>query len=233
VHETALPAAKDQGIVLSTHLSDNQLNYTLTRPENADAVYTGFHVVAQMQQRLVYSATINLTKKSTVTAPIETDSLPNGVLQLTIFNRDDLPVAERIVFINHENYSFITDVHSVDKNLGKRGRNSLQIDVGDNLLANLSISITDAGLNPVTKNEENIYSQLLLSSDLKGTIYNPAYYFSGDADSIKQHLDLVMMTNGWRRFSWNNLLAGKWPVIKTFPENYITISGRIMGCQKH
>jgi hypothetical protein len=231
-HETVLPEAKIQGMVLSTQLSDNELNYTLTRPDSVDAVYTTYYAVAQMQQRLVYSARINMTKKTSITAPIETDSLPNGVLQLTIFNAAQVPVAERIVFINHGNYSFITDLHSGDKNLGKRGRNTLQIDVGDVLLSNLSISVTDAGLNPITKNEESIYSQLLLSSDLKGYVYNPAYYFSDDADSVKQHLDLVMMTNGWRRFKWDDVLAGKWPVITNLPENYLTISGKILGLSK-
>lgn len=231
-HETPLPAAKLQGMVLSTQLSDNQLKYTLKRPDTVDAVYTSFYVVAQMHQRLVYSAKINLTRKTSITAPIETDSLPNGVLQLTIFNGADLPVAERVVFISHNNYSFITDLHSGEKNLGRRGRNTLQIDVGDETLSNLSISVTDAGLNPITKNEESIYSQLLMSSDLKGHVYNPAYYFSSDADSVKQHLDLVMMTNGWRRFKWNDVLAGNWPVIKNIPENYLSINGKILGLSR-
>ncbi|MEP7108921.1 MAG: hypothetical protein ABI760_13090 [Ferruginibacter sp.] len=230
-HETALPEAKKQGMVLSTRLTDNQLNYTLSRPDSVDAIYTAYTVVAQMHQRLVYSAKINMTRKTSITAPIETDSLPNGVLQLTIFNAALEPVAERLVFINHDNYFFITDLHSGDKNLGKRGRNTLQIDVGDVLLSNLSISVTDAGLNPVTKNEESIFSQLLLSSDLKGFVYNPAWYFS-DGDSVKQHLDLVMMTNGWRRFRWDNVLAGNWPIIKNLPENYLSINGKVLGLSK-
>ncbi|MCW3090245.1 MAG: hypothetical protein JWP81_1314 [Ferruginibacter sp.] len=231
-HETALPEAKKQGMVLSTYLTDNQLNYTLTRPDSVDAIFTAYNVVAQMQQRLVYSARINMTKKPSVTAPIEIDSLPNGVLQLTVFNAAREPVAERVVYINHDNYSFITDLHSGEKNLGKRGRNTIQIDVGDMLLSNLSVSVTDAALNPITKNEESIYSQLLLSSDLKGYIYNAAYYFSG-ADSVKQHLDLVMMTNGWRRFKWEEVLAGKWPEIRNLPENYLSISGKILGLSKN
>jgi len=175
---------------------------------------------------------INLSKKVTVTAPIDTDSLPTGVLQLTIFNAAKVPVAERLVFINHNNYSFITDLHAIEKNLAKRGRNVLQIDVGDKLLANLSVSVTDAGLNPVTKNEENIYSQLLVSSDLKGYVYNAGYYFTTEGDSVMQHLDLVMMTNGWRRFKWDDLMADKWPVIKNAPEGYLSVKGKVLGLTK-
>jgi len=232
VHETILPDAKPGGVVVSATLEDNLLYYTLTRSDSVNEDFTSFTVVGQMNQRMVYNARITMTKKTTVTAPIETDSLPNGVLQLTIFNAAQIPVAERIVFINHDNYSFITDLHSGDKNLGKRGRNTVQIDVGDKLLANLSISITDAGLNPITKNEESIYSQLLLSSDIKGYVYNAAYYFSNMADSVKQHLDLVMMTNGWRRFKWDDVLAEKWPIVKNLPENYLTINGKALGLSK-
>ena len=232
VHESVLPGARKEGATLAVNVSDNRINYTITRPENASTVFTSYYVVAQMQQRMVYSARINLTKKATVTAPIETDSLPNGVLQLTIFNAAEIPVAERVVFVNHDNYYFITDLHSTEKNLSKRGRNAIQVDVGGSLLSNLSVSITDAGLNPVTDNEESIYSQLMLSTDLKGAIYNPAYYLSGTVDSVKDHLNLVMMTNGWRRFKWQDLLENKWPVIKSMPENYLTISGRVLGLSK-
>ncbi len=230
-HETALPDAKKEGLVLSIAYSGNHLQYTLARQGNIALSSTIYYVIAQMQQRRVYSAKVNLTKP-TVTAPIITDSLPNGVLQLTIFNAAQQPVAERIVFINNNTYYFNTDLHAVEKNLTKRSRNVLQVDVGNNLLTNLSISVTDGTINPVTNNEENIYTQLLLTSDLKGYIYNPAYYFSSDEDSVKQHLDLVMLTNGWRRFKWENVLAEKWPVLTMLPEDFISIKGKVLGLSK-
>ena len=231
-HETPLPEAKNTGLVLGVANIANQLQYTLKRSENAPQASTLYYVVAQMHQRLVYSAKINLSKKSSVTAPILKDSLPNGVLQLTIFNEEQIPVAERVVFIDNNSYYFITDLHAIEKNLTKRSRNVLQVDVGNNLLTNLSVAVTDAGINPVTNNESNIYTQLLLSSDLKGYIFNPAYYFSSDEDSIKQHLDLVMMTNGWRRFKWENVLAEKWPVLTLAPEDFISIRGKVLGLSK-
>lgn len=231
-HETAFPAILDQGLSLSVSNEGGELKYTLTRPENVDKALTTFAVVAQMQQQLMYSAKINLANKTTVTAPVLTQDFPNGVLQITVFNTNQIPVAERLVFINQGNYSFITDLHAVEKNLAKRGHNTLQIDVGDTLLANLSISVTDASVNPAEKNDESILSGLLLSSDIKGYVYNPAYYFSSDDDSVKQHLDLVMMTNGWRRFKWQEVLAEQWPKINYIPENYLSVSGKVFGLSK-
>ena len=113
-HENLLPEANKTGIVLSTDLSDYGLSYTIKRPDSVDAVYSSYQVEAQMHQRLVYSAKVNMTKRTSVTAKIETDSLPNGVLQLTIFNAALQPIAERLVFINHNDYYFITDIHSAD-----------------------------------------------------------------------------------------------------------------------
>ena len=231
-HETALPIAKLYGLALGIINTGNRINYTLTRSDSVPQNLSSFYVVAQMQQRMVYSAKINLSKKTTVTAPIVTDSLPNGVLQLTVFNAEKNPVAERIVFVNNNTYSFGTDLHLIEKNLIRRGHNVVQVDVGANLLTNLSIAVTDESINPITKNEDNIFTRLLLSSDLKGYVYNPAYYFSSTEDSVRQQLDLVMMTNGWRRFKWENLLAQKWPVLTLLPENFLSIKGKVLGLTK-
>jgi hypothetical protein len=231
-HETALPDAKKQAVALSITTSENTINYTLHRPDNAEEDFTSYTVIAQMQQQIVYNAKINLKVKKEVTAPIVTENFTDGILQLTIFNAAQIPVAERLVFINHNNYFFTTDLHAIEKNITKHGHNTLQIDVGDTLLTNLSVSVTDAGINPITNNEENIFSSLLLSSDLKGYVYNPAYYFFNDNDSVKQHLDLVMMTNGWRRFKWENVLAQRWPKLIWPIDNYLSIKGNVYGLTK-
>lgn len=233
LQETPLPAARPEGMVLHVQLEEGKLSYTITKTESAGADYGSLYVVGQMQQKLSYSAKINLSKSNTVTAPIQTQQLPySGILQLTIFNAQQVPVAERLIFINENNFSFITDLHAVEKNLTKRARNVLQIDVGENLLTNLSISVTDAALDPEAGKEETIFSEFLLSSDLKGKIFQPGYYFSSDEDSVKAHLDLVMMTNGWRRFRWEDLLAEKFPVIRHPRENYISLKGKVVGLSR-
>jgi len=231
-HETTLPDAKKEGVVLTIGFPGNQLHYSLSRPDSVSGDYTRFTVVAQMQQRQMYGAQINMSKRNNVTAPLPTDSMPDGVLQITVFNAGMVPVAERLVFVNNNNYSFITDLHLNQQNFTKRARNELQIDAGGSLLTNLSVAVTDADINPVGKNESTIYSHFLLSSDLKGFVYNPAYYFSSDADSVKQHLDLVMMTNGWRRFSWQKLLADQWPALNYLPEKYLSIQGKVIGLSR-
>lgn len=232
LHQTDLPVAKKEGVALRIQQSNGEILYTLNRPENVDDAFKQFTVLAQINHQTVYGATIKLTQKTQVTAPIVADSLPDGIMVITIFNGNNIPVAERLVFVNNNSYYFLTDLHAAKKDLSPHGKTVLQVDVGASLLSNLSIAVTDAGLEAVTKNKESIFSGLLLTADLKGYVYNPAYYFSSDADSVKQHLDLVMMTNGWRRYKWQEMLAGTWPVIKRQPDNYITMQGNVYGLSK-
>ena len=227
--ETVMPPAKEKGILLSLNYTGDSLFYELHRSPDIPDNYKRLYVVAQMQQQPVYIAMVNMTPKDLIAAPIDIENAPDGIVQVTVFADDMHPIAERLVFINHDNYYFITDLHATEKNLTKKAKNVLQVDVGDTLLTNLSISVTDAGINPPDKDEENIFSHLLLTSDIKGFVYDPAYYFSNNSDSVKSHLDLVMMTNGWRRFKWEDVVGGTWPVIKNYPQSYLTVTGSVFG----
>ena len=231
-HSTQLPEAKEQGISLNIINSNGQCRFTLSRPAETSDAFKKLTVVAQMNQQLVYAAKINLGKVTIANAMIPTDSLPDGIMQVTVFNALQVPVAERIVFVNNNNYSFITDVHLVDKNISRHGKNVLQVDVGGNAGSNLSVSVTDAGIDYKEAGPENILSQLMLSGDLKGAVYQPAYYFSSDEDSVKNHLDLVMMTNGWRRFTWQKILGNEWPELTYLPDKYLSVTGNVFGLTK-
>ena len=112
--------------------------------------------------------------------------------------------------------------------LAKRAKNQLQIKVPDSLQASLSISVTDEGID--TDSSSNIISHLLLTSELRGQVFNSAYYFSNNDDSIAQHLDLVMLTHGWRRFKWEDVVKGKLPKISYQRDtSYLSLSGKIFG----
>lgn len=232
VQQTPLPAAKKDGYTLNITQDAVGVRFMISRPEGdvpADATVT---IVGQVQQQLVYRANANVAKSATVRGTIPTENIPAGIMQLTIFSPAKKPLAERIVFVNKQDYYFITDLNGPLKSFEKRKKNVIQIDVPDTIKTNLSVSITDAGLNPHLEGEEDIFSNVLLTSDIKGYVHNPAYYFSSDVDSVRNHLDLVMMTNGWRRFNWEDALAGKFPATPHQPSDYMVLSGKINGLNK-
>ena len=231
LHETFLPAAKQNGVVLEVNTYSSQVEFKIKRAANSTPMYPYIYVVAQMNQQLLYRAKANVTKNTFASSIIPLENFPAGIMQLTLFTPDEKPIAERIVFVNQFGYTFITDLNAALKDVGKKKKNVIQVDVPDTIACNLSVSVTDAELNPLQE-KDNIFSHLLLTSDIKGYVHNPAYYFSGDADSLADHLDLVMMTNGWRRFNWENVLANRWPKLLYNPENYLVIEGQVHGLNR-
>ena len=232
LHETPLPAAKSNGVTLEVEVNPSNIEFKIRRPAGSAPPYPTVYVVAHMNQQLLYRARANLEKNPLATSTIPTENFPAGIIQVTLFSPDEKPLAERIVFVNQFNHTFITDVNIALKDLNKKKKNVIQLDVPDTIPCNLSISVTDADLNNGAFNE-NIFSSLFLTSDVRGYVHNPSYYFSSEADSLIDHLDLVMMTNGWRRFRWDNVLAGRWPTLTYAPDNYLSIQGQVHGLSRN
>ncbi|HVG12186.1 MAG TPA: hypothetical protein VM843_04240, partial [Flavisolibacter sp.] len=114
--------------------------------------------------------------------------------------------------------------------LNKRAKNEWELALPDSIEANISIAVTDAGT--LGDSSENIYSHLFLSSELKGSIHKPAAYFQNNSDTTDQNLDLVMLTHGWRRFKWEDVVRGELPVTPLPRDSaYLAFSGKIYGVQ--
>lgn len=226
-YKTDLPAARPAGALLQMIGSDKLLSFVIKRSNNVTPENQRFYLVGNMYQQLVYKATINLSNNFMTSGTIPLAELPSGILEMTLFNSNWQPMAERIVFINKEDYLFDAAINVGAKNVNKRGKNIITVEVPDTLRSNLSISITDAVM--ADKGEDNIVSRLLLSGDLKGYVHEPSYYFNVVDDSTRYYLDLVMLTNGWRRFKWQDLAAGKFPEIKYPRDNYLSLKGEVLG----
>ena len=222
-----LPAAKPNGVVLQMNSSSNRKVFIVKRGASAEGLET-VNIVAHMAQQIVYKAKVPLKETIVNSGVIPFTELPTGILQVTVFSERWEPLAERIVFINNNNYRFGASLITPITNLSKRGKNIFEINVDDTLLANMSISITDAEIGR-TSMDDNIISGLLLSGDIKGTIYNPTYYFANDADSTINNLDLVMLTHGWRRFNWQNITRPRKPFLKYPADQPLSLIAKVFG----
>ncbi|HWB25914.1 MAG TPA: hypothetical protein VG738_10565 [Chitinophagaceae bacterium] len=227
-NQTVLPAAKGYGATLEIRPGRDKTGFIIRRSENAPGNYQELHIVATMQQQVVYLATVKLDVTSVIGGSIPTAQLPSGILQATLFDSTWKPVAERISFVNNDDYHFDPEVGFSALGTSKRGRNMLVINVPDSIESNLSVSVTDAGLG--VDSSDDIISRLLLTGDLRGRVYHPSYYFSNTSDTIAQHLDLVMLTNGWRRFKWDEVIAGTTPPVK-YPRDsaFLSFRGKVYG----
>jgi hypothetical protein len=228
-HRTGLPAVKPFGVVLRAIPGNQKVLFSVARSAEGGPDLKHLLIIAHMHQHLVYKARINLEDNFMSGGTIPTGQLPSGVLQLTVFTSELMPMAERVVFVNNHDYLFQPEIGMQLKGLIRRGKNSLTIDVPDTLKSNLSLAVTDATADGLLPNEDNIVSRLLLTGELKGKVYNPYYYFAGTADSLTAQLDLVMLTHGWRRFKWESLVRGQVPVIKNPLQDYLSMRVDVLG----
>ena len=226
-YKTTLPATKETGISLQLTISGNKRNFFIQTNEATASKVETVYLVGTMNQYRVFKVARKLAAgKAQGVIPVQ--DLPSGILTLTLFDGNWNPLAERITFVNNEEYSFAAEMNVTHWGLNKRARNEIEITVPDSLSADFSVAITDAAID--TDSTDNIISHLLLSSDLKGQIFNPAYYFSSNDNVITEHLDLVMLTNGWRRFRWDDVVKGILPKIN-YPKDtaYLSLSGKVYG----
>jgi hypothetical protein len=227
-HTTELPSIKTSGVGFQLNVANGKYSFTINRSADVSPALQNLYVLGTMHGHTVFKANPSLVNKTSVQGVIPTKELPSGILTVTIFDANWNAIAERVTFINNNEYSFQPTVTVQHWGLNKRARNEIVIKVPDSLQANLSVAITDASITADSSN--NILSHLLLNSELKGLIYNPSYYFKNNSDSITHQLDLVMLTNGWRRFKWEDVAAGKMPAIKYARDsNYLFLSGKVLG----
>jgi hypothetical protein len=218
-----LPVVKTSGVGLKVFNKSTRIFYQTSPASKDDPMYNNLMIVAQMQQHIVYKAKLNAAEGQ-MSGFIPTKELPSGILQLTVFNSDGLPLAERLAFVRKNDFLSL-GLQNLAINTQPRQKNTLEIKIPDTMLTSLSVSIIDADQIVKDQDENNILSNLLLTSDLKGYISNPAQYFKDADPTTLSGLDLVMMTNGWRRFSWEKILHNYMPDIKYPYEQGLLLKG--------
>lgn len=227
-HTTTLPQVKPSGASIVAKPAPGSTLFAIQRTENAPENLKTLHIVATTYQQLVYMANVSLADKSMVSGSIPTATFPSGILQITLFDQAWKPVSERIVFVNNGEAEFHPEVGFAKLSFDKRGQNEIVVNVPDSVPANLSVAITDASVG--ADSSSNLISRMLLTSQIKGRVYHPYYYFSDTTDQVREHLDLVMLTHGWRKYNWQQLMAHEDPKITHPPDsNYLTFSGKVYG----
>ncbi|MDP4207384.1 MAG: hypothetical protein Q8928_01090 [Bacteroidota bacterium] len=158
----------------------------------------------------IASGTLN--KDLTIKIPLK-EFPDQGIAEFTLFNDSLMPIAERLVYINPERKLNI-ETKLNKEHYETREKVLLSIKVTDQsgqpVVANLGVNVYDK-LYQSPVESQNILSHCYLSSQLKGKIYDPAYYFDNKNKDCEEALDLLLLTQGWRRYVWSE------PALKEFP----------------
>ncbi len=163
------------------------------------------------------------------------DSFPSGIMQLTLFDRNNIPQCERLIFVHHtSSVSPWTQLKGVNQDYSTRSLVTWSFYTGHKAMptpwrGNYAITVTDSTLLPWTPWRRTIQSYLWLESDLKGHIENPGYYFEKqDAERI-QMLDVLLRVQGWRRFIWQDILQDTAEVSEELsPQEGLAVAGKVV-----
>ena len=227
-----LPRALNEGYVLTVSNQDS-LNLNVRVAVSPGMLEKGEIRLIAQANGVVYYASKSAIEKTLFNALIPKKRFPTGIVQFTLFSPTNEPVAERLVFVNHSD-SLNINIKSEKPVSTTREKVKLSINAlsstGSPVTGSFSVAVIDEGKVPLEEiNEHTIVSNLLLTSDLKGYVEQPNYYFAGNNEIKTRHLDHLMLTQGWRRFTWRNLISNNFPSKIYQPERNIRISGKVLA----
>jgi hypothetical protein len=228
-YQYPLPQAMDSGYVMHINHIDNKIYLWVRNNKGWDmnnsfviGQFRGFPFIAihaKEDQDFLYTV-------------LDTREIPSGIIHFTFFDDSGIPQCERLVYNENENERIKFDINSNKKTYKRREKAFFDIHCsdlsGNFILTNLSLSVVNSDLLKKNGNESTISSYFNLESDLKGPIEDPGYYVNPENDDRFEILDLLMLTQGWRRFTWKRLLNDQMPVFEYPAEQGFAIEGKLL-----
>lgn len=228
----ALPVVQKDGIALRVTRDGRGQLISIFKKEQAGAAFEPFYLTGVMENTVVFKQTVN-NGTAFIQARIPVEKLPSGVLQLTLFNKADQPIAVRSLFVNNSDFLANGELLLDTIATGRHQKNVYTLSVKEPVDGTFSVAITDYDRELKTTDNENIFSRILLSNNIKDKLFNPAYYFEKKDAEHEAAIDLVMMTSAWKRFSWDEILSGRLPTATYTDNNYVSFDGTFYEAGKN
>lgn len=183
------------------------------------------HVSATMRDKIYWGADGILNKTALLRIPLT--KMPKGILQITVFDKNKTPQAERLYFVNQEKKLNI-EITTNERVYDRRDSMLVKIKVTDHLnngiKTELSFAAIDALFNENNLNRyyTNLDDYFTLSSQLHGDWKKALHKLPiWNDEKLTEAIDLMLMTFGWRKFEWDNLYNEDALI------NYELIKGRV------
>jgi hypothetical protein len=162
-------------------------------------------IYLRLQIRGVIYSMASAKLKEEIIIKIPLKDVPQGIAEATLFNSDIKPIAERLVYVKQDQKLHIKTILNKSEYV-TREKATLKIKTtnkdGEPIVTHLGLSIYDK-VYQNNSEPKNILTHYHLSTQLKGNIYNPIYYFNEDNINRHEALNLLLLTQGWRRYVWN------------------------------
>ena len=164
---------------------------------------------------------------ATVTLPLS--EFPSGVCDVTLFDNNGRILADRLFFVNNHEQDNALITAPIVKTQTYEPYERIEVPVrcqGVTEPTVFSLAIRDSRTDEPSYDDNNLLTSMLLSSELRGFIARPAYYFESDDAQHRSHLDLLMMVQGWRKYKWEEL-SDTDRQMRYEPERTMTVEGAV------
>ena len=210
IKDFPLPKIEQYGYILNvdnlTSLETVSLGVKAKLPENE--LKKPMLIIAQAHGNFAFLGRFESSNSKTVLA-IPKAMFPDGIVQFTVFDEKGTPFVERIVYNKSPKLLNINVLLEKEKTQNSENL-ALSFSVFDKdgkpVDADLSLSVTDSLLVMEDEFAQNVTSYLPLCADMKNRVEAPSYYFNRKNPDASKHLDLLMMSQNWSRFTWKNIL---------------------------
>jgi hypothetical protein len=227
--DVPLPVVKLSGTELRVRNVANRDTMDVSVFMTPDLVKPGgiYYLVGQSRGVVCFGASIT-TGRAFATAHVAKSLFPTGIVHFTLLNTQNQPLNERLTFVDHHDNLKINLAPGQQK-FAPRDSVPVKITVNDPsgkpVIGSFSVAVTDdSQIQADSAGNDNIMTRFLLSSDLKGVVETPAYYFTGDKTAW-QALDALLLTQGWIGYDWNMIKNPPKPLFQ--PEYQYTVNGRV------
>nr|WP_148335608.1 hypothetical protein [Bacteroides neonati] len=225
-----LPVALKQGFGLQVDNLSSEDSLAITVQKNAQTKPAILALAVFCRGKLFNYCLLDLSTDEPLSFAISKQQLPAGIAQLVLTDESGQMVADRLVFVHQAkqlsvNIQFDKAHYQPYEPVGV----SLKVrnEEGYPVRSPLSVAIRD-GMEEV-ENRHSLLTDLLLTSEIKGYVRRPSYYFEADDSKHRTALDQLLMVQGWRRYAWKQW-AGTEPFeLKYLPEQGIEVHGRILS----
>ncbi|WP_051210794.1 hypothetical protein [Runella zeae] len=213
-----LPTVQEKGFLLK--VTDSTARWLKVEVVSNASSNASVYILAHTKGSPKY-AEKKILKEGQSVFLINKSDLADGITSITLFDELQKPLCERLYFkrpAQNLSISAKTDKsqyaprQKIELDLGTTGKGNTPT------LADLSVSVYLVDSLPV-ENHPMIESYLGLSSDLKGNVESPQYYFNNTDETANTALDNLMLTHGWRRFNWDEVLEKQKLSFDYIPEN--------------
>ena len=198
-----LPPVQASGYTLSLSDLGTQLQLT-AQAQGPELATAEIALLGHGGQRIVVARRGALAGGQ-LTFSVDKRALPDGITHFTLFDGANQPRCERLYF-QPPRHPLALAIQANQAAYAPRQRVELRLTAPANASASLAVYQLDSlSATPVL----DAQAYLLLVADLRGRIQNPGSYLRDSSALGRQAAENLMLTQGWSRFRWAEVLAGR------------------------